>query len=136
MNGKVLNGQFMSSSELRIYNNKLRRIRIVRRQRICLAFIIFIVVFISVFLISSLKLKAQSEDFTPKCKYYKVISVEYGDTLWDIASSNIDYDYYNSLESYLSEIETINKLDESGLIKAGENLVIPYYDVLDTGSAK
>lgn len=139
MNGltkNVLDGQFWDSRELRIYNNKLRRMKIVRRQRITFALVIFAIVFTFIFLISSIKLAAQNKDFTPKCKYYKVISVENGDTLWDIASSNIDYDHYSSLDSYLSEIETINKLDDSCLIRAGESLVIPYYDVLNVGSSQ
>lgn len=117
------------SRELRIYNNKCRRLKIVRRQRLFLALIITLLLCTAIFWFKSIRLTAQSDEYVPKCKYYKVVSVNSGDSLWSIASDNVDLDYYKDTNTYMSEIENINNLRSKECIKAGENLVIPYYDI-------
>lgn len=118
--------RFLSKSELRIYRNKIRRQRIVRRQRITLAMIIAMFLFAMIFVVSTLVSAAASDDYTPEYKYYGSITVGVGDTLWDIASDNISWTHYDTVEDYISEICSINHVEEEEIF-AGDNLVIPYY---------
>ena len=120
--------RFLSKSELRIYENKKRRLRIVRRQKLVLALIITLAVFLFLFYRNSLKLEAQNEDFTPKCKYYKVVTVHAGDNLSSIAGRFYDSDEYEDLEHFVSEICSINQLYDADVIRAGESIVVPYFD--------
>lgn len=120
--------RFLSKSELRIYENKKRRLRTVRRQKIALFLFISIVIFLVFFMRNTLRLEAQNEDMVPKCKYYKVVTVRVGDNLSKIADSYFDSEEYENVEKYIDEICSINGLSDSNIIKAGENLVVPYYD--------
>lgn len=119
--------RFVSDSEIRILNNKKRRMKIVKRQRMALAAVIAVVVATLVFIIMTLTSNATSENFTPEYKYYRQIAVHSGDTLWDIASANLPTGHYRDLEAYMAEISSINHLPEDGCINAGENLILPYY---------
>ena len=58
-------------------------------------------------------------------KYYKTVTVESGDTLWDIAVENITSEY-DSIDEYISEVSFINGLT-STQIRAGRSLTVPYY---------
>lgn len=119
--------RFVSDSEIRIMNNKRRRMRIVRRQRMALAGIIAVIIATTVFIIMTLTSGAASNTFTPEYKYYRQITVHSGDTLWDIANANIPEGHYADVDSFMSEISSINSLREDGRINAGENLILPYY---------
>lgn len=120
--------RFLSKSELRIYENKKRRLRIVRRQKLVLALIVTLLVFLFLFFRNTLKLEAQNEDYAPKCKYYKVVTVHAGDNLSSIAGRFYDGEEYEDLEHFVSEICSINQLYDPDVIKAGESIVVPYYD--------
>ena len=63
-------------------------------------------------------------------KYYTCISVESGDSLWDIAQKYMT-DEYTSTQDYIDEVVSINNLNNDSSIVAGTNLVIPYYEVTD-----
>jgi cytochrome b len=119
--------RFLSKSEIRIYKNKLRRQRIVRRQKMALALIAAAIVFTVSFLVSTLMLDAQDNTYTPEFKYYKEITVHAGDTMWDIANEHISYDHYKNVDAYISEVCSINNLSDGDDILAGESLIIPYY---------
>ena len=119
--------RFVSASEIRIYNNKKRRMRIVRRQRLALAAIIAVIVATTIFIIMTLTSNATSDTFVPEYKYYKQITVHSGDTLWNIASANMSEGHYRNLDAYIAEVSSINHLPEDGTINAGENLIIPYF---------
>ena len=121
--------RFLSKSELRIIENKKRRIRIVRRQKLVLILFASLILFAIFFLRNSLKLEAQNEDYIPKCKYYKMVTVHVGDNLSQIAEDFYDADEYDDMNSFIDEICSINGLSDSNMIKAGENLVVPYYDI-------
>ncbi len=121
------NPRFNSESEIRIRNNKIRRQRIVRRQFILLGLSIAFVVFLLTLMNSTIKSSAQSEDFEPQIKYYKTVMVHADDTMWSIADSYYSADNYKDMGSYISEICKINKISDSGSIKAGEELIIPYF---------
>lgn len=77
---------------------------------------------VSLFIIRA---KASSEEETPNYKYYTSITVESGETLWDIAS---DYmcDEFDSVNAYVNEVKHINHIKENK-IYAGEDLIVPYY---------
>lgn len=77
---------------------------------------------ISFFLV---KVKASSEDEALKYKYYTSITVESGETLWDIADKYM-CDEFNSTASYINEVKHINHITENK-IYAGEKLIVPYY---------
>jgi len=69
--------------------------------------------------------KTSDEKSLDTYKYYKTITVESGDTLWDIAVENITAEY-DSVDDYISEVCSINGLD-STQIRAGRSLTVPYY---------
>lgn len=119
--------RFVSRSEIRILNNKKRRMRIVRRQRLALAAIIAVVMATLIFIIMTLTAGATSDTFTPEYKYYRQITVHSGDSLWNIASENLPDQHYRSIESYMTEIASINNLTDDCVIHSGESLVLPYY---------
>ena len=60
-------------------------------------------------------------------KYYTSVTIEDGETLWDIADKFIDYNYYKNKNSYITEVQHINHLDENCSIDAGQILILPYY---------
>lgn len=60
-------------------------------------------------------------------KYYTSVTVENGETLWDIADEFVDYGYYKNKNSYITEVQRINHLDENCSIDAGQILILPYY---------
>ena len=119
--------RFLSKSEIRIRENKKRRQRIVRRQKLILVLGIAVILFVLLFLNHTLMTSAQNDNYVPKCKYYKVVTVHAGDNVSKIAGDYYDADHYENFENYVSEICSINQLSDSNLIKAGENLVVPYY---------
>ena len=63
-------------------------------------------------------------------KYYTCITVNQGDTLWDIADKYMT-DEYSSRQEYIDEVVSINNLTNESSITAGTNLLIPYYEVTD-----
>lgn len=59
-------------------------------------------------------------------KYYTSIIVQPGETLWELADQYMDYENYKDKQSYISEVMSINHLEED-MICAGQMLVVPYY---------
>lgn len=119
--------RYFSRSEIRIRNNKIRRNRIVRRQFTALIAVITVILIALVFTATSLSTDAQSEVYAPEFKYYKNVTVTYGDSLWDIAKANYPSEHYKSINSYISEICSVNHISEADMLRAGENIIIPYY---------
>ena len=119
-----MDAAYSAYREIRIAENRKRRLRIVRRQRIILALVIAVIVFAFVFLGMELVLQAHSEN--GRFKYYTSITIHSDDTLSSIAENYISSEYENA-DSYIQEVCAINHLDEEGTIYAGENLVVPYY---------
>ena len=62
-------------------------------------------------------------------KYYKCITIEEGDTLWDIANE-YKTEEYASTQDYIDEVLAMNNLN-TDMIVDGTNLLIPYYKVND-----
>ncbi len=69
-------------SEVRAYNNKLRRQKIVRRQRAVLFVILALFVAAVVMAATTKVLEAHSEVNTTDFKYYTQVEIHSSDTLW------------------------------------------------------
>ena len=119
-----MDAAYSAYREIRIEENRKRRLRIVRRQRIILGLVIALVVFSFAFLCSKLVLSAHSDN--GRFKYYTTITVHSGDSLGSIAGDYISSEYKDA-GSYIREVCAINSLSEDGRINAGESLVVPYY---------
>lgn len=113
-------------SERRIRNNKLKRQRqMCRNLRMFLITLILTAGFSAMFF--SFKAKAQSDISSDiSYKYYKSVTINSGDTLWDFAGSYADDRFYNSYDSYIKEVMEINHLKDENIIY-GQNIIIPYY---------
>ena len=119
-----MDAAYTAYREIKIKENKIRRMRIVRRQRIILGLIIAVIVFAFAFLGTKLVLSAHSENI--RFKYYTTITIHSDDTLGSIAGDYISSEYKDA-DSYIREVCAINNLNEEGRIYAGESLVVPYY---------
>lgn len=60
-------------------------------------------------------------------KYFTCITVEPGDTLWDIAEE-YKTEEYASTQDYIDEVLSINNLNTANIV-SGTSLLIPYYEV-------
>lgn len=85
---------------------------------------LFVIVFTgSVF---SMNAKANSSKGADDYKYYANHCIVPGDTLWNIAEANIDYDHYSSVKEYAKEIQQINKINGEHITN-GTYIMLPYY---------
>ena len=121
------NPRYNSVSEIRIQQNKIRRQRIVRRQYFLLGLTIALVIFLFVFIGTTVMSSAQSDEYEPSFKYYKTVTVHSDETLWNIANANFSEDNYDNLNEYIGEICMINAISDPDKINAGEDIVVPYY---------
>lgn len=115
----------MNDKELRIYKRMLHRRRAIRR-RLMMALMTICLIMVGVVSYHSIKSNASTGEEI-NFKYYTNITVSYGDTLWELADNYIDYTEYENKEAYLAEVRNINHLDEAFSIRAGQNLILPYY---------
>ena len=119
-----MDAEYMAYREKRIAENRKKRIRIVRRQRILLAFAIIAVVFISVFLAMSLESRADTGDV--RFKYYTSRTLSAGESLYDIARQNCT-DEYKDIDTYINEVCSINHIADKNEVMAGRSIIVPYY---------
>lgn len=115
----------MTKSDKRIYNNKLRRQRQLRRNMVITMFTAILILMLSVscFTFGS---KAQDKSEVVLYKYYKNVEVQYGETLWDIAKTYFCEDKYDDYKHYISEVMLINGIYNE-TVSAGSFLIVPYY---------
>ena len=115
----------MNDGELRFYRCALR-MRRERRRRILVSTFAMLAVACAVMtgciLYSSIRSHAGNG-----FKYFTRVTVETGETLWSLADEYIDYGYYKDKNRYISEVRSINHLDDDCTITAGQALVLPYY---------
>lgn len=116
----------MTDRELRIYKKRLRH-QIVLRRRIMMFFMTCCFIIVGTISYTSITSSANTGNTEMSFKYYTNITVEHGETLWEIADRYIDYDQYQNKEEYIDEVRNINHLDAEASIKAGQYLVVPYY---------
>lgn len=123
--GKLEDIRKMSDRELKHYGRALRLRRERRRKAVTAFLTVFAticMVLICVFSYGTIKSNASSG-----FKYYKQVTVEAGESLWELAGEYADSDYYKDRSSYIAEIKRINHLDADGSVTAGQSLIIPYY---------
>lgn len=93
-----------------------------RRFLYSLTGIVVLTVF-CIFFLQTSPVNAQSEHVSSK--YFTVVEVESGDTLWDIAQEYKTSEY-SSTQEYIEEIQAINHISGDA-ITSGCYLTIPYY---------
>jgi cell division protein YceG involved in septum cleavage len=124
-----MDASYNAYREIRIAANRKKRLRIVRRQRMILGIVIAVIVFLGIFLATTMLTQAQSENVP--IKYYTSITIQPGDTLSSIAASYLSDSElskaYKNADSYIKEVCAMNHIDEGETIYAGENLCVPYY---------
>lgn len=89
---------------------------------VCLFLAIAAICSVNFFMINA---RASSQQETAVYKYYTSITVEAGETLWDIAGIYMS-DEFSSVQKYIDEVKSINHLTDNK-IYAGEKLIVPYY---------
>lgn len=106
------------------YMNKL--LNFISRKKITI--IVAIIVLSVIYLGVTNKDASEADATNASTKYYTCISVESGDSLWNIANEYMT-DEYSSTQEYIDEVVSINNLTNASSITAGTNLLIPYYEV-------
>lgn len=115
----------MNERELRKY---VRAIRLRReRARKCLTAMIAVCATVCMILICSVSYKALSSNANDGFKYYTGVTVEVGESLWDLAEEYMDSVHYSNRESYIAEVCSINHLADENAITVGQLLILPYY---------
>lgn len=104
--------------------NKL--LNFISRKKITI--IVAIIVLSVIYLGVTNKDASEADATNASTKYYTCISVESGDSLWNIANEYMT-DEYSSTQEYIDEVVSINNLANASSITAGTNLLIPYYEV-------
>ena len=119
---------------MRAYNNNIsakanesltKRERAVKMQKRIIFITLVTIASLIILLGSSIHALARSNDNRPVNKYYTSITVEDGDTLWDIADEYIS-GYNVDKAEYVNEISELNNLSD-GNIHAGQSIVVAYY---------
>ncbi len=115
----------MNDLELKRYRRVLKLRRERRRKMFISAMTVLATVcMILVIAISNDSLKSNANS---GFKYYTDVTVEAGETLWDLADEYIDYEHYKDKNDYIAEVKSINHLSEDAIIIAGQVLIVPYY---------
>lgn len=116
----------MTDRELRAYKRQQkRRKQIQRRIYTMIATICMIVVCAVSF--HGIRSVASNGENQLKFKYYTQVTVAYGETLWDLSDSYIDYEEYKDKNAYIAEVRSINHLSDENGVRAGQTLIVPYY---------
>lgn len=124
---KQKNLRKMSDRELKRYERVLR-LRRERREKAVMGFFAVLAT-VCMITICAVSYGSIRSDASSGFKYYTSVTVEAGESLWDIAEEYIDYDYYKDRNDYITEVKNINHLDAQGSILAGQSLILPYYSV-------
>lgn len=95
------------------------------RVLVIIVMVLFLTVLAVLLRSSFAKAAGGSADNGNSFKYYRELQISYGDSLWSIASENLDRSGHQNVEDYVQEIKSVNGLT-SDTIHAGNYLVIPY----------
>lgn len=111
----------------RANENIRRRQAVVRKEKRIITISIILLISVIAILCSSIKAMASSNNESEHYeKMYKSVTVESGDTLWNIADKyNVCSDM--SKEQYINEIKSINHLG-NGQLTSGQSIVIAYFE--------
>lgn len=97
-----------------------------RSKKNIILIISMVVISVLVFLGSSIRAFASSGSSEEYHKYYTCITLESGDTLWDLAN---DYaiDGVMSRKDFMNEACRLNHIGKDTILKTGDTLAIAYY---------
>ena len=115
----------MNEREAKRYARILRLQR--ERRRKCLSAFIAVLAAVGMILICSVSYGAINSNANDGFKYYTSVTVEAGASLWELAEEYMDGVHYDSRESYIAEVCSINHLADENAITAGQMLILPYY---------
>ena len=96
-----------------------------QKRQLLAAFFTFCMIVIISFVVCGFSSNAKTETEDEVCKYYKSVMIEKGDTLWSIASQNMNSGD-NDISSYIEEVMRMNGLQDDRITE-GMYLVIPYF---------
>ena len=119
--------RFYDESRLRSINNRIRRERQLRRRVTTFIVITAVVLSLTLFLSYSFLSDASSDNEHVQYRYYNTVTVTSGDSIWSIASENIDRMHYRTVDEYVNDIASVNRISPNARLKAGTNLIVPYY---------
>ena len=105
---------------------KRRRERAARRRLVILGVMTSVIIFMAIILSFSFSSDASSKN-NEQYKYYTSVSVNVGDSVWTIAEEYMDDLHYRSTKEFVNDIARINKISPDTMLKAGTNLIVPYY---------
>lgn len=116
----------MTDRELRAYKRQQKRRKQLQR-RICTMMATICMIVVCAVAFHGIRSMASNGENQLKFKYYTQVTVAYGETLWDLSDSYIDYEEYKDKNEYIAEVQSINHLTEEGSVRAGQTLIVPYY---------
>ena len=116
----------MTDRELRAYKRQQKRRKQLQR-RICTMMATICMIVVCAVAFHGIRSMASNGENQLKFKYYTQVTVAYGETLWDLSDSYIDYEEYKDKNEYIEEVQSINHLAEEDSIRAGQTLIVPYY---------
>ncbi|MCR5342934.1 MAG: LysM peptidoglycan-binding domain-containing protein [Butyrivibrio sp.] len=105
---------------------KRRRERAARRRLVILGVMTSVIIFMAIILSFSFSSDASNKN-NEQYKYYTSVSVNVGDSVWTIAEEYMDDLHYRSTKEFVNDIARINKISPDTMLKAGTNLIVPYY---------
>ena len=116
----------MTDRELRAYKRQQKRRKQLQR-RICTMMATICMIVVCAVAFHGIRSMASNGEDQLKFKYYTQVTLAYGETLWDLSDSYIDYEEYKDKNEYIAEVQSINHLTEEGSVRAGQTLIVPYY---------
>lgn len=116
----------MTDRELREYKRMQRRRKLIQRRIFSMIVTVCVIAFCTVSYHGIRSMASNGTDDL-KFKYYTQVTVDYGETLWDLADNYIDYEEYKDKNAYIAEVQSINHLTEEDTIRSGQSLIVPYY---------
>ncbi len=114
----------MTKRELLSYKRQINHRKVLRRRIV----VSILSVFLIILFVLSFNSIAQATEEIPETtyKYFTYHTVDKGDTLWNLAEEYIDYNFYENIQDYVSEVKEINHMTDDTII-AGQTIVIPYF---------
>lgn len=115
----------VTKREILHYRKRMRRQRELRKRVVLAVLTLFLALVLG--LSYNVIVSQANDDMSDvSYKYFTYHEVSKGDTLWSIAESNINYEFYDSIQDYVDEVTEINHLKDE-TIKVGQSIVIPYF---------
>ncbi|WP_049945642.1 LysM peptidoglycan-binding domain-containing protein [Butyrivibrio sp. LC3010] len=119
-------------AEQRALTRRNHRREVIIKRRI-ITFCIMASIILSLFIILSFSFNsdASANSDNEQFRYYTSVSVTSGDSVWSIAEEYMDELHYRNTREYVTDIAHINRISPDSKLRAGTNLIIPYYSELE-----